>query len=121
MDNYLGIFIDDDEKNFEAIQRSLKNKEIELLPYEGLPDDIDLIFERIVKENVDFIIIDYDLSKQSVAYSGMDVLEKIREQDSEVYIIYLTNKDFVTEYIGDFDQAIKKKDFPKELIILLVG
>ncbi len=66
-------------------------------------------------KNVDFVIIDYDLGKQAVKYTGIDVLKSIREQDAEIYIIYLTNKDFVEDHIGDFDQTVKKKDLAKEM------
>ena len=115
MSEYLGLFVDDDIKNFEAIRRQLALKNISLLPYEELPADIEDIYQRILDKNVDFVIIDYDLGKQAVKYTGIDVLKSIREQDAEIYIIYLTNKDFVEDHIGDFDQTVKKKDLAKEM------
>ena len=115
MSAYLGLFVDDDIKNFEAIRRQLALKNISLLPYEELPADIEDIYQRILDKNVDFVIIDYDLGKQAVKYTGIDVLKSIREQDAEIYIIYLTNKDFVEDHIGDFDQTVKKKDLAKEM------
>ena len=115
MSEYLGLFVDDDIKNFEAIRRQLALKNISLLPYEELPADIEDIYQRILDKNVDFVIIDYDLGKQAVKYTGIDVLKSIREQDAEIYIIYLTNKDFVEDQIGDFDQTVKKKDLAKEM------
>ena len=101
MNNYLGMFVDDDKKNFESIRRLLSLKNISLLPFENLPEDINDIYQRALDNNVDFVIIDF--------------LKNIREQDGEIYIIYLTNKDFVQDYIGDFDQTVKKKDFPYEV------
>ena len=115
MSEYLGLFVDDDIKNFEAIRRQLALKNISLLPYEELPADIEDIYQRILDKNVDFVIIDYDLGKQAVKYTGIDVLKSIREHDAEIYIIYLTNKDFVEDHIGDFDQTVKKKDLAKEM------
>ena len=115
MSEYLGLFVDDDIKNYEAIRRQLALKNISLLPYEELPADIEDIYQRILDKNVDFVIIDYDLGKQAVKYTGIDVLKSIREQDAEIYIIYLTNKDFVEDHIGDFDQTVKKKDLAKEM------
>lgn len=115
MSKYLGMFVDDDIKNFTSIRRLLALKDIDLLPYEDLPADINEIYQSALDYNVDFIIIDYDLGKQPVKYTGIDVLKNIREQDAEIYIIYLTNKDFVEDHIGDFDQTIKKKDFAKEV------
>lgn len=115
MSEYLGLFVDDDVKNFESIRRLLALKNISLLPYEELPADIEDIYQRILDKNVDFVIIDYDLGKQAVKYTGIDVLKSIREQDAEIYIIYLTNKDFVQDHIGDFDQTVKKKDLAKEI------
>ena len=115
MSKYLGMFVDDDIKNFTSIRRLLALKDIDLLPYQDLPIDINEIYRNALNHNVDFIIIDYDLGKQPVKYTGIDVLKNIREQDAEIYIIYLTNKDFVQDHIGDFDQTIKKKDFAKEV------
>lgn len=115
MGEYLGLFIDDDERNFTSIERLLALKEIDLLPYDNLPENIDEIYQRILDEKVDFVIIDFDLGKQPVRYTGIDVLKSIRAQDSEIYIIYLTNKEFVQDHIGDFDQTIRKKEFANEI------
>lgn len=115
MGQYLGMFVDDDIKNFTSIRRLLTLKDIDLLPYGDLPLDINEIYRNVLDYNVDFIMIDYDLGKQPVKYTGIDVLKNIREQDAEIYIIYLTNKEFVEDHIGDFDQTVKKKDFTKEV------
>lgn len=115
MSKYLGLFVDDDKKNFESIRRLFTLKNIELLPYEDLPTDINDIYQKALDNNVDFVIIDFDLGKQAVKYTGIDVLKNIREQDAEIYIIYLTNKDFVQDHIGDFDQTVKKKEFANEV------
>lgn len=115
MSKYIGMFIDDDKKNYDSIHRLFCLKEIELLPYKTLPEEISDIYDNILEENVDFVIIDYDLGKQPVSYTGIDVLKKIREQDKELYIIYLTNKDFVQDHIGEFDQTVKKKDLAKDI------
>lgn len=115
MNKYLGLFIDDDQKNFESIKRLFSLKNIQLLPYENLPQDINEIYQKVIDQNVDFVIIDYDLGKQAVKYTGIDVLKNIREQDAEIYIIYLTNKGFVEDHIGEFDQTVKKKELAKEI------
>lgn len=115
MNKYLGLFIDDDQKNFESIKRLFSLKNIQLLPYENLPQDINEIYQKVIDQNVDFVIIDYDLGKQAVKYTGIDVLKNIREQDAEIYTIYLTNKDFVEDHIGEFDQTVKKKELAKEI------
>lgn len=115
MSKYIGMFVDDDLRNYESIRRLFTLKGIDLLPYEELPENIDDIYKKALDNSVDFIIIDYDLGKQAVKYTGIDVLKNIREQDAEIYIIYLTNKEFVEDHIGDFDQTVKKKDFAKEV------
>ena len=115
MNKYLGLFIDDDQKNFESIKRLFSLKNIQLLPYENLPQDINEIYQKVIDQNVDFVIIDYDLGKQAVKYTGIDVLKNIREQDAEIYIIYLTNKDFVEDHIVEFYQTVKKKELAKEI------
>lgn len=115
MSKYIGMFVDDDEKNYKTVKRLLSLYDIELLPYTALPADIECIYQNILNEDVDFVIIDYDLTKQPVGYNGLDVLNSIREQDAEIYIIYLTNKEFVQQDIGKFDQTINKKEFANEI------
>lgn len=115
MSKYVGLFVDDDIRNFKSIQRLFALRNIDLLPYEDLPMDINNIYKRALENDVDFLIIDFDLGKQAVRYTGIDVLKNIREQDAEIYIIYLTNKDFVQDHIGDFDQTVKKKELAKEI------
>ena len=64
MGQYLGMFVDDDIKNFTSIRRLLTLKDIDLLPYGDLPLDINEIYRNVLGYNVDFIMIDYDLGKQ---------------------------------------------------------
>ena len=56
MNKYLGLFIDDDQKNFESIKRLFSLKNIQLLPYENLPQDINEIYQKVIDQNVDFVI-----------------------------------------------------------------
>ena len=66
--------------------------------------------------NWDISKLDPYLEKFGIGkYTGIDVLKNIREQDAEIYIIYLTNKDFVEDHIGEFDQTVKKKELAKEI------
>lgn len=78
------MFVDDDKKNFDSIRRLFSLKNINLLPYEDLPEDINDIYQRALDNNVDFVIIDFDLGKQAVNYTGIDVLKNIREQDADI-------------------------------------
>ena len=48
MNKYLGLFIDDDQKNFESIKRLFSLKNIQLLPYENLPQDINEIYQKVI-------------------------------------------------------------------------
>ena len=57
MNKYLGLFIDDDQKNFESIKRLFLLKNIQLLPYENLPQDINEIYQKVIDQNLSLIHI----------------------------------------------------------------
>ncbi len=107
MSEYLGLFVDDDIKNFEAIRRQLALKNISLLPYEELPADIEDIYQRILDKNVDFVIIDYDLGKQAVKYTGIDVLKSIREQ-RDIKMNYELQKKYLDDRIAMLKRQLEK-------------
>ena len=118
MSNYKGIYIDDDEANYRTYSRFFKSYDIELVPYENLEDDPSAYYDKILKYNVDFVIIDYDFSIKGVNYNGIDVLKSIRARDPEIYIVYLTEKEFQDAFLKDFDIAIHKSELETEIDIL---
>ena len=118
MSRFIGMYIEDENKNHEVIKRLLSTKSINIMPFETLPKTLELLYTKIITSSVDFIIIDFDLSKQKVNYSGVDALKYIREKDPEIYTIYLTNRPFIEEVLLSFDQAIQKKDFPRDVDIV---
>ncbi|MGN4444804.1 response regulator [Bacillus cereus group sp. MYBK79-1] len=108
-----GLYIEDELDNIESYGRFFTDEGIELQGMELL-ESPDQYYDWICKENIDFVIIDNHLDKMGVKYDGFDVLEKIREQDSYIYILLLTNFQFNDKdkkLLGEFDQTILKKEF----------
>ena len=121
MSKFKGLLIDDNEENYGTYERYMRTRDIEVLPFFELPEDINVLYDMIIKNNVDFIIIDKELGQQSVDYNGLDVLNMIREKDGEIYIIFLTNNDIGDNMVqlGEFDQVIKKKNFATEFEMII--
>lgn len=108
-----GLYIEDELDNVESYGRFFKDEGIEIIGID-LFDTPDQYYDLICKENVDFVIIDNHLDKKGVSYDGFDVLGKIRDLDSNIYILLLTNFEFGhkdQKILGEFDQTIMKKDF----------
>ena len=113
MEMIKGLFIEDDPENIKSYRDRFKLHDIDLLDIETFPKNACDIWEIVIKTDVDFIIIDNHLHKKCVEYSGLDVLEEIRKQDPEIYIIYLTSKgiDKKDPKLSKFDQEIDKINF----------
>ncbi|MGD6994025.1 response regulator [Sutcliffiella horikoshii] len=111
--NIKGLYIEDEQDNIESYGRFFEDEGIEVKGIE-LFDTPDQYYDLICELEIDFVIIDNHLDKKGVSYDGFKVLEKIREQDSYIYILLLTNFEF-SEYdkklLGEFDQTIMKKEF----------
>lgn len=111
--NIKGLYIEDELDNIESYGRFFEDEGIEIKGVE-LFESPDQYYDLICEEEVDFIIIDNHLDKKGVSYDGFNVLEKIREQDSYIYILLLTNFEFGDKdqkLLGEFDQTIMKKEF----------
>lgn len=119
MSKYKGIYIDDDESNHRTYSRLFSLYDIELLPYSKLKATPEEYCKELLELDIDFIIIDFDFSLQGVNYTGIEVLQKLRNIDKEIYIIYLTAKDFQEEFLGDFDIAINKRDLEAKMDIVI--
>ncbi len=111
-----GLYIEDDNDNIESYSARFKTQNIELVSVDDFPVAPKDFWGIVLKEDVDFIIIDNHLHKKKVQYKGLDVLTEIRKMDSEIYIIFLTSKGFSPEddYLSDFDQEIAKEDFARD-------
>lgn len=121
MNKFKGLLIDDEKDNYDTYARYMRGREIDVVPFFELPENVDEIYNIILNNDVDFVIIDKELGKQSVAYSGLDVLRMIRKNDREIYIMFLTNNDIGEnmDELGEFDQIIKKKDFATEFDMII--
>lgn len=121
MSRFIGLLIDDSEENYNTYARFIISRDIDVLPFFDLPDNVDSLYNMVIEENVDFIIIDKELGEQAVNYNGLDVLKAIRKNDKEIYIIFLTNNDIGDDMkeLGEFDQIIKKKNFATEFEMII--
>ncbi|PFA69842.1 hypothetical protein CN378_03480 [Bacillus sp. AFS015802] len=113
--NIKGLYIEDEEDNIESYGRFFEDEGIEVEGVElfKTPDEY---YDLICEKDIDFVIIDNHLDKKGVSYDGFQVLKKIREQDSNIYLLLLTNFEFdgyEKKLLGEFDQTIMKKEFVK--------
>ncbi len=106
------LYIEDQLDNIEIYGDYFRNNDFEICTIQPLPKNIDDYYKYILKEEIDFVIIDNELKKQ-VTYTGLEILKEIRKQDNNIFIVLLTSFDY-DEYVnalGELDYAIKKQDF----------
>ena len=111
MDNFTGLFIEDEEANAQVYTRFLEAQGLSVVCLRQLPSKLEEYYEIILENNIDFLIIDYHLEKQ-VPYKGIDVLREVRKHDSTIYAVLLTNyklNDFSDQF-GDYDYELNKAD-----------
>ncbi|MCH5249134.1 MAG: hypothetical protein J1E98_04355 [Lachnospiraceae bacterium] len=117
MKELLGLYIEDDMNNVMVQQARFDLFEgINIMGLEKLPENIEDFYSIIVKEHIDFLIIDHELDKQTVSYKGSDALNEIRKNDSTIYAILLTNytlEDYKEE-LGAYDYQLTKKEMAEE-------
>lgn len=115
-----GLYIEDEIDNISTYSRFFKREGMQIISTDTLLDSPDKYYDLICKHDIDFVIIDNHLDKSGVGYDGFDVLKEIRKQDSNIYILLLTNFDFEDrEGLGELDQAVNKEKFKtqfKEII-----
>lgn len=113
-----GYYIEDEPDNVKSYKRHFKDAGIEICFDEQLLEDPSQYYDVICKKNIDFVIIDNHLDKQGVDYSGLTVLKEIRQQDSNIYILLITNYlDEIADksILSEFDQIINKEHLLDEL------
>ncbi len=106
------LYIEDQPDNIEIFGDLFRNNDFEIYTIQPLPKEMSEYYKYILKEEIDFIIIDNDLKKQ-VTYMGVDVLKEIRKQDNNIFIVLLTSFDYDEQgdELGELDYAIKKQEF----------
>lgn len=113
MKELLGLYIEDDISNVMVQQARFELFEgISIKGLDVLPDKVEDFYPVIVRDHIDFLIIDHELDKQLVSYKGCDALNEIRKHDSTIYAILLTNYP-LTEYkeeLGAYDYQLTKKE-----------
>lgn len=109
-----GLLIEDDQDNIDSYTERFRLHGIELLDIKEFPKSATEFWNIVVKTDVDFIIIDNHLHKKSVSYEGLDVLNEIRKQDPEIYIVYLTCKGIDKTKTSEFDLEVEKGNLDSE-------
>ncbi len=113
MKELLGLYIEDDINNVMVQQARFDLFEgISIKGLETLPSKIEDFYPIIIREHIDFLIIDHELDKQMVSYKGSDALNEIRKHDSTIYAILLTNyplEDYKEE-LGAYDYQLTKSE-----------
>ena len=83
-------FIDDETANYADYAKRLKRQEVDLLLYEGDNTSSEDIVNWLVDENLECLLIDYDLRKK-FARNGTDLVFEINQYLPEFPCIMLTN------------------------------
>lgn len=113
MKELLGLYIEDDMNNVMVQQARFDLFEgISIKGLEVLPEKVEDFYPIIVRDHIDFLIIDHELDKQRVSYKGSDALNEIRRHDSTIYAILLTNyplADYKDE-LGAYDYQLTKSE-----------
>lgn len=113
MKELLGLYIEDDISNIMVQQARFDLFEgISIKGLEVLPDKVEDFYPIIVRDHIDFLIIDHELDKQRVSYKGCDALNEIRKHDSTIYAILLTNYPLADykEELGAYDYQLTKSE-----------
>lgn len=110
-----GLYIEDELANIKTYTKFFELAGFEIIYLENLLDSPEKYYDFICENNVDFIIIDNHLDKQAVNYDGFKILQEIRKQDPNIYILLLTNFEYESkDNLGDLDQTVNKEDFVKK-------
>lgn len=83
-------FIDDETANYADYAKRLKRQDVDLLLYEGDNTSSEDIVNWLIDENLECLLIDYDLRKK-FARNGTDLVFEINQYLPEFPCIMLTN------------------------------
>lgn len=117
MKELLGLYIEDDMSNVMVQQARFDLFEgISIKGLDQLPDKVEDFYPLIVRDHIDFLIIDHELDKQLVSYKGCDALNEIRKHDSTIYAILLTNYPIADykEELGTYDYQLTKGEMKED-------
>lgn len=113
MQTLIGLYIEDEPKNITLMQgRFSLFPGIELIGIDTYPQTLEGFYDYVVEHDVDFLLVDHELEKVSVDYKGIDVLREIRNHDSNIYAVLLTNYplDDYKDELGEYDYQLNKKE-----------
>lgn len=116
MRDLTGLYVEDEEKNVLLMQARFSLFGIKIIGLDQFPQKLDGLYDFIIDNNVDFLIIDHELEKASVQYKGINVLKEIRKNDSNIYAILLTNYP-LNSYrgeLGEYDFQLEKNELSQD-------
>ena len=116
MEQLKGLYVEDEYYNVIIEKGRFGLFDISIEGLETLPKNPEEYYPIVLEKQIDFLIIDHELEKQTVAYKGYDVLAEIRKQDPTIYAILLTNYPLADykEELGVYDYQITKGDFAEK-------
>ncbi|MNC16928.1 Response regulator receiver domain protein [compost metagenome] len=116
-----GFYVEDEIENITSLKRLFKLEDIDLSYKEELLDSPEGYYDLFFEQDINFVIIDKNLDKKGMGYTGLDVLKEIRKQDSNIYIVLLTSyvDEVANEDLVDFDQVIDKGFLDDQLDVLI--
>jgi hypothetical protein len=118
MKSLKGLYIEDDFSNVLVQQAIFEvcDADIIIEGLEKLPENLDEYYPIVIRDQIDFLIIDHELEKQTVAYKGCDVLNEIRKHDRTIYAILLTNYPLADykEELGVYDYQLTKGEIKEK-------
>lgn len=112
MRQLVGLYIEDEEKNIILMQGRFALKGIRIIGLGKFPQDLKNIYDYVIDNQVDFLIVDHELEKAYVTYKGIDMLKEIRKHDSNIYAVLLTNlsTDTYRDELGEYDFQLTKSE-----------
>ena len=112
---YKGLYIEDDDKNIVVIRSLFQMEGLDIVALPQLPNSREELYTLILESQADFLLIDHELNKK-VSYNGYEALQAIREQDSTMYAVLLTNfrvEDYKDEF-SIYDLEVHKGQLDDE-------
>ena len=73
MQQLVGLYIEDEEKNIILMQGRFALKGIRIIGLGKFPQDLKNIYDYVIDNQVDFLIVDHELEKAYVTYKGIDM------------------------------------------------
>ncbi len=105
MQQLVGLYIEDEEKNIILMQGRFALKGIRIIGLGKFPQDLKNIYDYVIDNQVDFLIVDHELEKAYVSYKGIDMLKYFRKL-IERKELSQSDMEVVRKIISDLENVI---------------